>query len=83
MRDLSPLTEIGKKRLPEAISVKMCADILGVSVSSVRRWIRYGYIKAYRVGPQLVRIPRSEILRMRAVRMPYMLYGDRPEYYQV
>lgn len=69
--------------MPEGISVNQTADILGVSVVTVRRWIRRGWIKAYRVGPVLIRIPRTEIVRMRAVRLCYTLYGDRPEYHHV
>jgi hypothetical protein len=36
---------------------------------TIRRWIKRRYIVAYRVGPRLIRIPRSEISRMRAVRL--------------
>ncbi len=69
-----------RNRLPEAISVKLAAEILDVSELTVRRWIYKGYIRAYRVGPVLVRIPRTEIARMRAVRIPFLTEGDRPTY---
>lgn len=72
---------MGRRRtIPEAVSVQQTATILDVSVGTVRRWIRFGYIKAYRVGPQLIRIPRSELVRMRDVRLPYIIEGDRPHY---
>lgn len=59
------------RRIPEAVSVRMAADILGVHMSTIRRWIRRGWMKGYRVGPYLVRIPRSEIKRMRDLRVAH------------
>lgn len=62
------------KYVPEAVSIQLAAAILGISPLTVRRWIRHGYrdkdgdkryIKAYRVGPTLIRIPRDEIARLR------------------
>lgn len=69
-----------KRTVPEAVSIQLAATILDVHQVTIRRWIKGGYIKAYRVGPYLIRIPRSEIVRMRAVRIPYQIHGDRPEY---
>ena len=37
-------------------SVQEAADYLGVSTKSIRRWISSGLIKAYRVGPKLIRV---------------------------
>lgn len=68
-----------RKPLPEAISVRQTADLLGVHHTTIRRWIRCGFLRAYRVGPQMVRIPRTEIIRMRAVRMP-VVERALPEY---
>ena len=68
-----------KKPLPEAISIRQTAQLLDVHHTTVRRWIRCGFILAYRVGPQLVRIPRTEIVRMRKVRMP-TIESDQPIY---
>jgi excisionase family DNA binding protein len=65
-------------RVPEAVSVRQTAEILDVCTMTIRRWINHGYIKAYRVGPVLIRIPRSEIVRMRSERV--MAVGGRPEY---
>lgn len=56
------------------------ADLLGVSRVTIRRWINSGYIKAYRVGPVFIRIPRSEIARMRTVRLPFLANRERPRY---
>lgn len=49
--------------------MRQAAQLLGVAIITIRRWIGRGYIKAYRVGPQVIRIPRSEISRMRDVRI--------------
>lgn len=70
-------------RIPEAVSLQQAAEILDVCDLTIRRWIRRGFIRAFRVGPQLVRIPRSEIARMRDLRMPYVVEGDVPPYQQV
>lgn len=40
------------------------AERIGVSYWTVRRWIKNGTIEAYRAGPKLLRIPRSELDRM-------------------
>lgn len=71
------------KRLPEAIPPRLAAEILHVSLTSIRRWIRKGYLKAYRVGPQMVRIPRSEIARMRLHRVTYIDSDTQPTYPKV
>ena len=71
------------KALPEAISVKKAAEILDVHHLTIRRWIRGGWIKAYRVGPMLIRIPRSELSRMRTLRVEYSDNSQRPRYPQV
>lgn len=56
------------------------ADLLDVSRITVRRWIKRGFLKAYRVGPQIIRIPRSEIARMRTNRLPFVVERERPRY---
>jgi excisionase family DNA binding protein len=53
---------------PEAISLQCAARILSVSESTVRRWIRGGYLEAVRTGPRLLRIPKDELARFRASR---------------
>lgn len=70
-------------RRREGVSIQQVADVLGVHHMTVRRWVRRGYILAYRIGPSVIRIPRSEILRMRAIRLSYLRYGDRPEYCRI
>lgn len=67
-----------RRRLPEAISIRLAAELLDVSMGTIRRWIKYGIpypdgsrgpFLAYRIGPQIVRIPRSEIARIRRGRL--------------
>lgn len=58
----------------------MFGELVGVSRTTVSRWIRRGYILAYRVGPFLIRIPRTEISRMRKHRIPYIEHGECPEH---
>lgn len=51
---------------PEAISVQMAALILDVHENTIHNWIRAGILVAVKTGPRLIRIPRSEIARLRA-----------------
>lgn len=50
---------------PEAISVQTAALLLDVHENTIYAWIRSGVIVAVRTGPRLLRIPRSEISRLR------------------
>jgi len=69
--------------LPEAISIKLASELLDVNPVTIRRWIRYRYILAYRVGPSLIRIPRSEIARLRSLRVNAADNCERPKYPEV
>lgn len=51
---------------PEAISVQSAAILLDVHENTVYAWIRSGVLTAVRTGPRLLRIPRSEISRLRS-----------------
>lgn len=44
--------------------VREAAYLLGVSPLTVYRWLRDGTLRGVRIGPKLLRIPRSEIERM-------------------
>ena len=51
------------------VTVPEAATILGVSPSTIWRWITKGDLPAYRVGPRFVRVRRSELGTMiRSVR---------------
>ena len=47
---------------PSLLTIPDAAGVLGVSVSTVRRLVRYRYLGAVRVG-RSVRIERSEVAR--------------------
>ena len=50
---------------PEALSLQHTAVLLDVCVNTLRNWIKTGKLKASRCGPRLLRVPRSEIVRLR------------------
>lgn len=52
---------------PEAISVQRAALLLDVHENTIYNWIRVGYLQAIRLGPRVLRIPRTEIARLRVV----------------
>lgn len=77
-RPLPPVRDRHRQKLKaEAISIRVFAELLSLSHNTVRRWIKRGYIKAYKIGP-LIRIPRTEVARMRSHRIPYIEKGACP-----
>lgn len=69
-KDRRHRAEPGRRvRLPqEALSLQSFCDIMGVHENTGRRWVSRGYVLAFRCGPRLIRIPRSEVSRMRRYR---------------
>lgn len=50
----------------ELLTVRQVAEESGVHIDTVRRWLRKGIYTVVLVGPnRLVRIPRSEVEKMR------------------
>ena len=47
--------------LPPMMNLKQAADVLDVSVSTVRNWIKDGTLPAYRLGPRFVRVMVSDL----------------------
>ena len=47
-----------------------CAELLGVSVHSVNRYIRAGYLKAVKISPRLIRITPERVRNLMAHRVP-------------
>lgn len=45
-----------------AVSPRYAADLANVHVSTVRRWIKDGHLKAWRAGPRLLRIDLDELI---------------------
>ena len=43
------------------VTLSDAAAALGVSVRTVRRFIEYGYVEAYRVGPRVIRLTVGDV----------------------
>lgn len=63
------MSTVARKHIPEALPIQLTAELLSVSELTVRRMIKRGHLRAHRVGPKLIRVPRTEISRIRAVRL--------------
>lgn len=50
---------------PEWISVQRAAVLLEVHENTIYSWIHSGHLIGIRCGPKVIRIPRTEIARMR------------------
>ena len=48
----------------EWVTVQEMANAIEVSSQTVLNWIKAGHLEANRVGPRLLRIPRSEFERV-------------------
>lgn len=57
------------------VSLQDAADALGVSTRTVRRFIGYGYLEGFRVGPRAVRVRAGDVNRL-ARRLPDGYDGD-------
>lgn len=49
----------------DSLPVPAAAHLVGVSESTIRRWISDGLISAERVGPRLLRVHRSSLENVR------------------
>lgn len=53
---------------PQTVQKKLtrseCAQLLGVSVNSINRYIRSGHLKAVNISPRLVRIDPESVQRL-------------------
>jgi excisionase family DNA binding protein len=63
MLPMAPASNDAPRR--EGISIQHAAIILGVHEDTIRRWVKNGYLLAVRCGPKLLKIPRSELARLR------------------
>lgn len=53
---------VSKPQLDKALaSLPECAEYMGVSEASVRRWIRDGKLPALRIGGKLIRVRVSDL----------------------
>lgn len=53
----------------QLVTLHTAAATLGVSVRTVRRWIGYGYLEGYRVGPRALRVRAGDVAAL-AHRLP-------------
>lgn len=53
---------------PEAFGLQAAARLLGVSESTMRRWIRAKRMHAFKVGPKLWHVELSELRRVQKAR---------------
>ncbi|UGT45166.1 helix-turn-helix domain-containing protein [Nocardia yamanashiensis] len=54
----------GDMRAPtgQLMSLREAAALAHVDIKTIRRWIDGGHLAAYRMGPRLLRVERSELL---------------------
>jgi excisionase family DNA binding protein len=57
-------TPVDIEALPARPTIKQSADAFQVSDKTMRRWIRDGRVKAFRLGPRLVRVDRESLLKL-------------------
>lgn len=50
-----------KQQLPSRISLQKAADEIGVSTRTVRRYITDGRLRAYRIGPRLIKVDGESV----------------------
>ncbi|GLC05323.1 helix-turn-helix domain-containing protein [Mycobacterium kiyosense] len=43
------------------ITTRLAAEVCGVHVNTIRKWIGEGRLRAYRVGPQKLRVDREDL----------------------
>jgi excisionase family DNA binding protein len=46
---------------PRRVGLREAADYAGVHTHTVRRWIAAGRLRAYRVGPRLIRVDLADL----------------------
>jgi excisionase family DNA binding protein len=45
----------------ELISIQAAADYCDVAPRTIRRWISAGHLKAFRLGPRLIKVDAAEL----------------------
>jgi excisionase family DNA binding protein len=50
--------------LPPRPTIRQAAEFHGVDVKTIRRWIAEGRLRAYRIGPRLIRLERESVLKL-------------------
>lgn len=58
-KDIAPQARPSRRR--ELVTLEAAADYLGVAPLTVRRRIASGALKAYRLGPRIVRVDLADV----------------------
>ncbi|WP_282775910.1 helix-turn-helix domain-containing protein [Nocardia sp. CC201C] len=59
----------------QLMSLRDAAALAQVNIKTLRRWIDGGHLNAYRMGPRLLRVERSELLSVAKPVPPSMSDG--------
>jgi excisionase family DNA binding protein len=43
------------------VTTRHAAEVCGVHINTIRKWIGQGRLRAYRVGPQKLRVDRDDL----------------------
>ncbi|MGY4712893.1 helix-turn-helix domain-containing protein [Mycolicibacterium sp. CBM1] len=62
MKNLNNYKVLGD--LPARPSIKAAAAEFGLSEKTIRRWIADGRLRAYRIGPKMIRVDRESLLNL-------------------
>jgi excisionase family DNA binding protein len=46
---------------PQPMTIREAAEYHRVDIKTIRRYIQKGYIKAYRLGPRMLRLDRASV----------------------
>jgi excisionase family DNA binding protein len=49
---------------PRGLSVRFCAQAMGVTDSAFRKWVRKGYVRVFRSPGGRIRVPEEELERL-------------------
>ena len=60
--NMNVTTEPQQTTVQPWISIQEAADLLGVSIATLRRWCRDGVVPTHRLGPRLLRFDTAELL---------------------
>ena len=61
MKGVKAMNKTSFETTREWLSVSEVSKIIGVGEQTIRRWVRTGRLKAYRVGGTVIRIKRADL----------------------
>lgn len=60
----SGATVVDMTNIPTRPTIKQAAEYLAVDPKTIRRYIAAGRLRAYRVGPRLIRVDRDSLIAL-------------------